>query len=169
MAQQAYDEPPPAYPPQMVYAAPDPITRFFTRLWARTPRWTAPVAALTMCAGATSYVLLADPTDGGAGATPTCLLKLTTGFDCPGCGGTRAFWYVLHGNLPAAARHHAVFVFALPFLAYLLVAWVGREMFRWRLPMPRIGPTTIGVFLAVWGVFSVLRNLPWPPFIWFYV
>ena len=55
--------------------------------------------------GAAAYVLYTNPTDGNADSVPTCLVKLTTGFDCPGCGGTRAFYYALHGNLPAAARH----------------------------------------------------------------
>ena len=148
---------------------PDPISRFVMKVWARTPRWAAPLAILLCFAGATTYVLAADPTDSQADAVPTCLLKLTTGFDCPGCGGTRAFFYLLYGNIPAAARHHAMFVFALPFLLYAFVAWGGREVFRWRLPMLRFGPKTVGIFIAAWGVFSVLRNLPWPPFTWLYV
>ncbi|HET8661941.1 MAG TPA: DUF2752 domain-containing protein [Micromonosporaceae bacterium] len=148
---------------------PDRFTLFFTRLWARSPRWAAPVAILACIAGASGYVLAVDPTDANADAVPTCLLKLTTGFDCPGCGGTRAFWYVLHGSIPAAARHHALFVFGLPFLLYAYIAWAGREVFRWRLPMPRVTPRAVGFFLAAWGVFTVLRNLPWAPFTWLYV
>jgi len=159
----------PAPPTEWTPPPPDPISRFVMRIWARTPRWAGPAAILLCFAGATSYVLAADPTDGGADAVPTCLLKLTTGFDCPGCGGTRAFWYTLHGNIPAAARHHAMFVFALPFLLYAFVAWGGREVFRWRLPALRFGPKTVGIFIAAWGVFSVLRNLPFAPFTWLYV
>lgn len=139
------------------------------RLYLRAPRWFAPVGIFTCFMGAGAYVMLSNPTETSADALPTCVLKLTTGFDCPGCGGTRAFWFVLHGNLPAAARHHAMFVFALPFLVYLYVAWAGQTMFRWRLPMLRVTPKMIGIFLAAWGVFSVLRNLPWAPFAWLYV
>ncbi len=65
-----------------------------------------------------------------ADAAPSCLLKLTTGFTCPGCGGTRAAWYLLHGDLGAAARHHLLFVFAVPFLIYMYVAWAGRAVVR---------------------------------------
>ena len=143
MAQMTEPGPPPAYvygPPQ-----PDRFSSFVGRMWARSPRWVAPVGIFT------------------------CFLKLTTGFDCPGCGGTRAFWYVLHGNLPAAARHHAMFLFALPFLLYLYVAWAGREMFRWKLPMLRLSPKAIGWFLGAWALFTVVRNLPWAPFAWLYV
>ncbi|MCW6006121.1 DUF2752 domain-containing protein [Micromonospora sp. CPCC 205371] len=139
------------------------------RLMARSPRWLAPVAALGCMASAVGYTLIADPTDSTADAAPTCLLKLTTGFDCPGCGGTRAFWYVLHGNLPAAARHHILFLFALPFLLYMYVAWAGQRVFGRKLPQLRISPKTIGVFLGVWFVFTIARNLPWAPFTWLYV
>ena len=44
------------------------------------------------CAGgAVGYTLWADPTNVAADAIPSCLVKLTTGFDCPGCGGTFSF------------------------------------------------------------------------------
>ncbi|MGW4463395.1 DUF2752 domain-containing protein [Micromonospora sp. NPDC004704] len=152
-----------------VAAEPDRITRFFDRIAARSPRWLAPVAILACFGGAVGYTLYADPTRSAPDAAPTCLLKLTTGLDCPGCGGTRAFWYLLHGDLPAAARHHILFVFAVPFLLYVYAAWAGKQLFGWRLPQLSIGPVTIGVFLAAWMAFSVLRNLPWTPFTWFYV
>jgi hypothetical protein len=42
-------------------------------------------------------------------------------------------------------------------------------VFGWRLPSFSLTPRLLTVFLSVWGVFSVLRNLPWPPFTWFFV
>jgi len=160
----------PAHPvPPYPVVEPDRITRLVTWLQARLPRWAAPLAALGCIAGAVGYTIWADPTNSAPDAPPTCFLKLTTGLDCPGCGGTRAAWYLLHGDLPAAARHHLLFVFAVPFLLYLYVAWAGRLVFGWRLPQLEITPKAIGIFLAVWGVFSVLRNLPWAPFDTFYV
>lgn len=166
----AHAEPAPAYagPPAMTFAE-DPFTRFVHRLWARSPVWTAPLAVLVCFLGGATYVLASDPTNAGALSSPTCLVKLTTGFDCPGCGGTRAFWYLMHGNIPAAARSHLLTVFAAPFLLYLYVAWAAKLVFKRQLPMLRISPKTISIFLIVWGVFSVLRNLPWAPFTWFFV
>ncbi|MFJ6197170.1 DUF2752 domain-containing protein [Micromonospora sp. NPDC092111] len=157
--------PPVAWQP----AEPDRITRFVLRLHARSPRWAVPLAALGCVAAGMAYALVSDPTTSDPDAAPSCLLKLVTGLDCPGCGGTRALWYVLHGDLPAAARHHFLFVFALPFLAYLFVAWAGRQAFGWRLPELRLSSPVIGGFLAVWLAFSVLRNLPWAPFTALYV
>jgi hypothetical protein len=157
--------------PAPIYLAPPPdrFTAFLARLYARSPRWLAPAAILACFGGAASYVLVTDPTDGSADAVTTCLVKLTTGFDCPGCGGTRAFFYLLNGNLPAAARHHVMFVFAVPFLIYLYVAWAGEQVFRRRLPALRISPAVIGMFLTGWLAFTVVRNLPWAPFTWLYV
>ncbi|WP_074319234.1 DUF2752 domain-containing protein [Micromonospora cremea] len=153
------------------YPAPEPdrLTRFVLRLYERSPRWAVPLAAVGCVAAGMGYALLSNPTHADPDAAPTCLLKLTTGLDCPGCGGTRALWYVLHGDLPAAARHHFLFVFALPFLAYLFVAWAGNQAFGWRLPELRISSKVIGGFLAAWLAFSVLRNLPWAPFTALYV
>ena len=169
------DEPPiqgPPVPPEWyAYAAPrpDPVTRFVQRVWTKSPIWAAPVAMLACMSGAIGYTLATHPAGAGAGDAPTCLLKYTTGFVCPGCGGTRAAWYLLHGDIPAAARHHAIFTFAVPFLLYMYVAWAGRRLFHWNLPQLTIGPRTMMAFVAVWGVWSVLRNLPWAPFTAFYV
>ena len=160
----------PALPPEWVAPPrPDVVTRFVQRAWSRSPVWAAPVAMLVCMSGAIGYTLATHPAEAGAGDAPTCLLKYTTGFCCPGCGGTRAAWYLLHGNIPAAARHHAIFTFAVPFLLYMYVAWAGKRLFNWKLPQLTIGPRTMIAFVAVWGVWSVLRNLPWAPFTAFYV
>src|SRR5690606_23027819 len=91
--------------PSGVQYAPAPsnrFTRFFARMNTQLP-WAAPAAIATCFAGAASYVLVSNPTDAGANDISTCLVKLTTGLDCPGCGGTRAFYYLLTGNVPEAA------------------------------------------------------------------
>ncbi|GGN53352.1 hypothetical protein GCM10010112_02080 [Actinoplanes lobatus] len=147
----------------------DRLTRLVNRVSARSPIWLAPLAILACTGGAVGYTLLTDPTTAQAGDPPSCLLKYLTGFVCPGCGGTRAAWFLLHGDLPAAARHHLVFVFAVPFLIYLYVAWAGRRLFRLRLPEFSVSPAAMITFMVVWGVWSILRNLPWAPFTAFYV
>ncbi len=155
--------------PAYLVAEPDRFSRFALRLWSRSPTWASPLAILVCFLGGAAYTLLSHPASADAASTPNCLVKLTTGFDCPGCGGTRAFWFLLHGNIAGAARSHLLAVFAAPYLVYMYVAWATNQMFRWKLPVLKITPTTISVFLAVWGVFTVARNLPWAPFTWFYV
>jgi hypothetical protein len=161
--------PPEWYAAYYAQAKPDVITRFAQRMWTRSPVWAAPFALLVCMGGAVGYTLASHPAEAGAGDPPTCLLKYTTGFVCPGCGGTRAAWFLLHGDVPAAARHHAIFVFAVPFLIYMYVAWAGKRLFNWRLPQFSVKPAVLVAFLVVWGVWSVLRNLPWAPFTAFYV
>jgi hypothetical protein len=158
----------PGYPLTYVPPPPGRFASFMMRMWARSPRWLAPAAILACFASAVAYVLVREPVDAAAD-TPTCLLKYTTGYDCPGCGGTRAFFFLLQANLPAAARHHLVFVFAVPFLVYAYVVWAGNRVFHLRLPQLRPTPGMVGIVLGSLGVFTVLRNLPWEPFTWFYV
>ena len=189
--------PPGTYPPTGTFAAPEPYPqngpypppgmvamsvqpaypaypddrfgRFMLRTWDRSPRWAAPLAVLVCFFGGVAYTLLTHPTSSDAASTPNCIIKLTTGFDCPGCGGTRAFYYLMHGNVLAAARSHLVLVFAAPYLVYMYVAWAAGAMLNWKLPALRPSPRAISVFLGVWLAFSVLRNLPWAPFTWLYV
>jgi len=164
------EQPAPAYPPYYPPPAePDRVTRFVQRKWRESPLWVAPVALLACMGGAIGYTLASNPADAAAGDAPTCLLKYTTGFVCPGCGGTRAAWFLLHGDIPAAARHHLIFTFAVPFLLWMYVAWAGNRLFGWKLPQLTLSPRVLGIVIAVWGAYSVLRNLPWAPFTAFYV
>lgn len=146
----------------------DGFSRLTERLWTH-PAWFAPLAVLVCFAGFSGLMLASDPTDGRADPLGGCALKALTGFDCPGCGGTRAFWYLVHGNLPEAARHHVFAVFAAPFLVYLYVSWAARRVFKVTLPQLRLSPRMVGGFFVAWGVFMVLRNLPWAPFTMLYV
>ncbi|AGL20299.1 DUF2752 domain-containing protein [Actinoplanes sp. N902-109] len=155
--------------PDLPEARSDRFARFLQTKWHRSPLWVAPAAMLVCMGGAVGYTLATHPASADAGAAPTCLLKYTTGFVCPGCGGTRAAWFLLHGDIPDAARHHALFVFAVPFLIYMYVAWSLKRVFGWDVPQLNPSPAVLGTFMAAWGVFSVLRNLPWAPFTSLYV
>jgi hypothetical protein len=152
------------------YAPPGRIASFFQRVGQRMPHWLAPAGVALCVAGGMAYTLLANPTSADADSQPTCVMKLLTGFDCPGCGGTRAAWYLLHGDIAAAARHHLPLVFATPFLIYMYIAWTLSVVAkRTVLPQLRIPNTVLAGFLAAWIVFSIGRNLPWAPFTWLYV
>jgi hypothetical protein len=71
-----------------------------------------------------------------------------------------------------AARHHLAALIAVPVALYGLVAWTATVAFGRRLRPPalllsRRSWLTYGAFFLIYTV--VLRNLPWPPFTWFYV
>jgi hypothetical protein len=155
--------------PMYYTAAPNAFNRFFLALYEKSPRWMAPAAVLVCFLSAAAFVWVWNPTDAGANSGPTCIIKMTTGFDCPGCGGTRAFYYLMHGNIPEAARHHAMAVFAAPFLVWLYVAWAVKTVWGKQIPVPTISARTISFFIAAWGVFMVIRNIPVAPFTSLYV
>ncbi|WP_406692326.1 DUF2752 domain-containing protein [Saccharopolyspora sp. ID03-671] len=111
---------------------------------------------LVGCAGA-ALVLAVDPTSDGGFPLPPCPIKLLTGLDCPGCGGTRMLFSLLHADLPAAWHYNALAVLLLPLLAWSWIAWAAGRLgtalptwTRWR--------GTPHVLLAVTAAWVVLRN-----------
>ena len=79
---------------------------------------------------------------------PRCVFHSLTGWQCPGCGTTRALHQLLHGHFRDAFRFNAMlFVFA-PFLA---TAAAKPEWFRraW------VGWTALMLVVGWW----ILRNL----------
>jgi hypothetical protein len=102
-----------------------------------------------------------------------CLLRMTTGLDCPACGTTRMMAALLRGDVPAALHFNAPVLVGSVVLAYLWLSWVLERFGLARLPRPKL-PARIQrlvypglIVLAV--VFMVLRNLPFAPFSALYV
>ena len=119
-------------------------------------------AAAAAAAAALAAVLYFNPPTPQA-FYPKCLLHQWTGLHCPGCGGTRAAYALLHGRLGDAFRYNA---FTLTVLPAVVVSW-GYQRLRYGPPphslylrMPVwVGWTLAGCTIA----FAVLRNLPvWP-------
>ncbi|WP_412542957.1 DUF2752 domain-containing protein [Longispora sp. K20-0274] len=135
-------------------------------------RRVATLLPLPVLGAAIAWVLTFNPTDSTPDPGGPCPWHRLLGIDGPGCGGTRMFWYLLHGDLIDAARHHLAALVAVPFLLYGYAAWIALAWFGRQLPMP--APLTrarlIVGYLAAFALYSVvLRNLPWSPFSWFYV
>ncbi|WP_329044368.1 DUF2752 domain-containing protein [Amycolatopsis sp. NBC_01488] len=120
----------------------------------------AVVGGLGVCCAA---VLIGDPTTPG-GWLPVCPTKLLFGIDCPGCGGMRMAYSLMHGDLPAALHYNAVSLVVVLLFVWSTIAWtVGRlrgrfvgSWLHWRWT-----PLTFGVVFVVW---FVIRNLPFAPF-----
>ncbi len=134
--------------------------------WVRyTPLWLLAVPAAWF-----GYVLAYDPTDRVGDPTGPCTWHMLFGIDGPSCGITRMTWYLLHGDLLDAARMHLAALLAVPVGAYAWVWWVAGWVFGARLPMFRMTRRLAIGYAILFLVYSVvLRNLPWPPFTWFYV
>jgi hypothetical protein len=99
-----------------------------------------------------------------AGFFPQCPLYQMTGLACPGCGLTRGFHALFHGDVLTALDYNAlVLVYALFFvyLAASLVCVVARGR---GLSFKIFAPKVVYAFLFAATAFTVLRNLPFYPF-----
>ncbi len=115
------------------------------------------VAGSLAAAGGLAYLGTHDPHV--AGSYPSCILYSLTGIYCPACGGTRAAFDLMHGDVAAAfARNPAV-----PLLLVVVLVWVGyRVTYRRRhgTKAPAV-PSWVPIAIAVSAlVFGVLRNIP---------
>ena len=99
-----------------------------------------------------------------AGFFPVCPLFAATGLSCPGCGLTRGFHTLFHGDVLGALHFNAllpvyVLVFVYLFVSMISIAARGRglsfNIFR---------PNLIWSFLVIAVVFGVVRNFPLYPF-----
>lgn len=118
--------------------------------------FTASVVALAVL-GSGAVLFFFNP--GTHGFYPVCVFHKLTGLNCPGCGGTRAAYQLLHGHLLLALRDNALFILALAALA-ARGGWFAARKIRRQPASLAVPPKVLWAFLAVAIAFSVLRNLP---------
>ena len=117
----------------------------------------AVIVAGAAFAGAGAGVYFFNPSTHGF--YPICLFHQLTGLNCPGCGGTRSAYALLHGNFALALKDDALFIAVLA-AAVGRGIWFAAKHFR-RQPVGNFLPTkSLWVLLAVAVIFTVLRNLP---------
>ncbi|WP_078888607.1 DUF2752 domain-containing protein [Streptomyces sclerotialus] len=116
------------------------------------------VAVTGLTAAACAYLWHTDPHQPGQ-LLPRCPFNAMTGLLCPGCGGTRMAYDLLHGDLSAAFHDNA----ALLVLGVPLAAYVGGRLLyeglRGRRYRPRPTPRTLAAVLATALVWGVVRNV----------
>ncbi len=119
--------------------------------------WSAGVLVVAALVAAGLYVV--DPARHAV--YPACPLYVTTGLECPGCGGLRATHQLLHGHLAAAWALNPLAVLFVPLSAWFLVD-AALTLGRGR-GLPKVAPRAAVVWLglAVLVLFGILRNLPW--------
>lgn len=131
-----------------------------TRLSSGGVKWGLAALAAAGCA----YVAVVDPNT--SSLYPQCPFRALTGYDCPGCGLTRALHSALRGDFVQAASHNLLLV-VVAIVALVWFAWNavrtrrGRAPIRFSLPPP--ATIALGVVVAA---FWVVRNLPMQPFHW---
>lgn len=136
-----------------------PVTSPATVSGRASRRWLVAawgVGAAATAAG-TAYLMTHDPHV--AGSYPPCVLYAATGLYCPACGGTRALYDLLHGDVAGAFARNPL----VPLVLVVAAVWLVRIGMRRRtgapaqIAWPRWLPVALGAAVLVFGV---LRNLP---------
>lgn len=127
--------------------------------WVERTTAAVGVAAITVGSLVTA---LFDPTTHNF--FPVCPLYSLTGFACPGCGLTRGFHALFHGDVPTALGYNALIPIWAVVFAYV---WISLVLFTIRgrgLPMWPTRPNFLWAFMITLLVFGLVRNIPVYPF-----
>lgn len=118
-------------------------------------------AGAGLIAAGSAFVAYFEPTK--VTMMPACPLFSLTGLACPGCGLTRGFHSLFHGDIISAIDFNLftpawAVIFAWVFVSLVLHAVRGRGLVMWP-----TNPRFMYGFMAVLVVFGILRNVPaWP-------
>jgi len=119
----------------------------------------APLGVAAVAVTAAAVLHFRDPHS--AGSYGVCPMYALTGLWCPACGGLRAVNDLTNLDLGAAVSSNVLIV---PFIAVLVIAWIGWTVRRWKGTRDRmivLRPTVTIVVLGVLVAFTVVRNTPW--------
>ncbi|NQY07737.1 MAG: DUF2752 domain-containing protein, partial [Flavobacteriaceae bacterium] len=80
-----------------------------------------------------------------------------------GCGGQRAFHYLLHLDFTKAAQLNLFIYLFAPLLLYIILLYTLKP-FGIQLPDLNLSLRIVIIFLLLLLIFGILRNLPYYPF-----
>jgi len=90
---------------------------------------------------------------------PICMFHQLTGLNCPGCGGTRALYALLHGHWQLALKDNALFVVLLA-AGSVRGGWFAARRIRGQQTGTFLPVNYLWALLVISVIFAVLRNLP---------
>jgi hypothetical protein len=111
------------------------------------------------------FLFLFNPASPANQFFPKCPFRMLTGWQCPGCGSTRAFHQLLHGHGIAAFELNPLVVLTLPFLVYGLLGFTKSAITGQPQRRIFIPPIYLWAWLALLIFFWIFRNTPWYPFV----
>ena len=103
-----------------------------------------------------------DPTK--AGFFPYCPLLRFTGFACPGCGLTRGFHALLHGDVVTALDFNALIPLFALIVGYVVASLLSLAIRGRAILALERNLIFLWILVGVLIIFGVLRNLPFYPF-----
>ncbi|MDO8731726.1 MAG: DUF2752 domain-containing protein [Actinomycetota bacterium] len=126
-------------------------------LWRRLA---GPVAVGLGAIGACAYLSAVNPNE--AGHYPLCPSRALLGIDCPGCGGMRGMYCLLHGDVSGALDHNVLLFAILPIAIGLWALWLSRAI-RGRYPQVSYRQFRFRNRLLIFGLviligFGLVRN-----------
>src|SRR5512140_3662198 len=119
----------------------------------RAERWSAAGGAMFLGVGS-AVVAAVDPST--VSYLPVCPMYEITGYACPGCGLTRGFHALFHGDILTALDYNALIpvwavIFAYVFVSLTLLTVRGKG-----LPMWPTAPKFLWGFMIVLVAFGIL-------------
>lgn len=99
-----------------------------------------------------------------AGFFPICPLYQLTGLACPGCGLTRGFHALFHGDILGTLDYNLLIPLYAVFFGYLTISLALTAIRGIGLSWQFMRPWMAYGFIIVLLAFAVLRNLPYYPF-----
>ena len=125
-------------------------------------RFTVVAIWLLIIAGA-AYLFFFEP--GKTGFFPGCPFRFLTGFNCPGCGTTRALHQILHGHIYTAFTLNPLLLLSIPFLLFALLRY-SVIVIRGGIPRGNAlpAPYIYAIFFVILS-FWIFRNTPLYPFV----
>lgn len=121
-------------------------------------RWYVVIMAVMAIAVVMVIVGAVDPMGHAGRWLPKCPLKWITGFDCPGCGATRALHFLLTGQPGSALRAN----YFLPVALLMAIISAVAELAPYRLAGLRrliFSPIVTCSFAAATMLWWIVRNM----------
>ena len=137
----------------------------FASVSRRRWRW---AGAAGLAAGV-GLLAIRDPNQ--AGSYGLCPLNALTGLDCPFCGGLRGTHALLHGDVSAALDHNLLLpLFLGALMAVAILVWRQSPLLQRGGPdgtgsRPIVTRVVVWGFVAATGLFFLIRNLPYFPYL----
>jgi hypothetical protein len=90
---------------------------------------------------------------------PRCLFHALTGWQCPGCGGTRALYHLLHLDFSQAMHCNGLVALLAPLALAAFIFWYVSLLRSGRTPALWLPPRVVACLSLAVTIFGFARNL----------